>query len=241
MLAPDPLGWKPVAQTPKQLLNRADEWVAHAHGVSGHFRFVFETPYGYGITPGEIAIESSTRFRVNYNRFKGTIRRPEISRGTIAANGAQYQMQDAFGTTSKADVTKSRLAKLPLDAWTTRYDSLLFTSLGTTDHPLVALMDAARAAGLSVKAGARSTIVNQNGRNRLISQDRIYMTGKGASNGKPATYSIEVILDHATGVPETIRFNRKSIEGQWRSFWTVRWDFTPRQTFPPNLFRLFTS
>ena len=228
-------GWATLSITPAQLLAKADQWLSHAHAVSGEERYVFETAYGYGTSPGQLAIETPKKFRVNYCHVEGSIRAPEISQTTMVANGEQVQSQDSFGISKKAKVSKSRVKEMPFDSWTTKYQTLMFSGLGTNDKPFAALLQSAVAAGLKVTAEHRTLGFDQ----AAASMDRVLITGKAKSNGKLANYQVEILLDAGSHALMTMRFRRDGVS-EYHSFWSVRWNFMPGQTFPQSLFKMFS-
>ncbi len=233
----EPIGasdWHKSAKSSRKLIEATDKWLATLKGVSANSRLVFSVgeKEGFGMSLGDIAVETPKKFRANYGQIYRSLGGYAVKKATLISDGSKFQKDDQSGKTTPVPVTASRLPKSILTAFPENCQELLFAGLGTNDRPLTAYYQAAKAAGYRIVTQHRSgSIQGQN-----FDQDRVVLTGNSKSGGLKTAYTVEFLIDSTSGALLKITVSKLNSESTYKAFWTVRWNRTAGQVFPETLF-----
>jgi hypothetical protein len=234
--------WNKTSVSPSSLVVKCDTWLANLKDVSAKTRYLYQ--YGiegqFGVMTGDVAIVNSRKFRADFAHYGLVKHEYGIHAGGVTADGLRFQRHDERGWSHPVQVAAPRLPKSLLIDWVKNCQELIFAGLGTGQHPLTALYDAAKAAGLRTVAERRSFSVGD----KKFSEFRVLISGITMVSGRKAHCDIELLIDAFTGAPLKITQSRQygqDVAHRFRSYWTVAWDRSPNQIFDPTLFTVSKS
>lgn len=224
-------GWTKSSMTPAAMARKADTFMNRLSGASGHTRYLYENPRGFGYSVGDFMVESPKRFYIEYAKLLEQ-RLSIIKAAKVVSDGKHVQAWtvDDFGPIMP--VGASRLPAHPFKVWAVQNPQILFSAVGTKDKPISAVVAGAEASGYKARAEHRVFLTN----GQPFSQDRIFIWKPGAKG--PDTYECEIIVDPQTGAPVTIRVTRGEGRQHIRSMWACQWNLEPHQQFDASKIHL---
>jgi len=223
--------WKPLSRNPLSLTLRADKWMSQLSSAAAVTHYLYEGPFGFGKTEGDVSVESPKKFRFDSAWVDEKGRQTKMGRRTTIADGSRLQWFDVRGYGPVVPVGRSRLTSKLLDAWPLEMQTLVFASLGTSDKPITAFVSSALSAKMKVTVEQRIITMDKR---KFVSQRLLIDSPKSARR----SYRAEIVFDGVYGAPVTLRVTRKNSLGVHRTFWAIQWNVQKNQSFAKALFEL---